>query len=88
MLSNKQKSFKGKNMKKIEILIDPIGNTMNLWWEKTSKTDFVVQSKNTDDVIYYNKSGLPIGVEIIGLFPPEVNISKVLKGFYTLKSSK
>ena len=75
-------------MAKIKLLLDPIGNTLNVWWGKTSKTDYCEESRTTDDVIIYNKDGRPIGVEIIGLFPSELNMTNLLGNKKIEKSTK
>lgn len=74
-----------KNMK---ILLDPIGNTMNIWWDDPS---YAFQSEESDmpsrnDVIVKNKQGVPIGLEIIGVFPQELNIARLLKGKIAITS--
>lgn len=77
-------------MAKIKIYIDPIGNTMNLWWDEPGKAYLSEEtdSKYSNDVIIKNKKGQPIGVEIIGLFPPELNITQLAKKFFALKKDE
>lgn len=65
-------------MAKIKFILDPIGNTLNLWWKRPAKDDFVEESQTTNDVITYDKDGTPKGIEIIGLFPQALNITKAL----------
>ena len=68
-------------MAKVKIYIDPIGNTMNLWWgdPKDAFSSEEVDSPNRNDVIIKDKKGRPISVEIIGFLPKELNVSEKLK---------
>ena len=68
-------------MAKVRIYIDPIGNTMNLWWgdPKDAYSSEEVDSPNRNDVIIKDKKGWPISVEIIGFLPNELNVSKRFK---------
>lgn len=69
-------------MAKMKILLDPIGNTMNIWWGD-SKDAFVseeVDDPTRNDVIVKDKTGKPLSLEIIGIFPKELNISGFVKG--------
>lgn len=68
--------------KDVKIYIDPISNTMNLWWDDPKKaySSEEVDSLLRNDVIIKDKNGKPISLEIIGIFPNELNIAKKLKG--------
>lgn len=73
-------------MAKVNVFLDPIGNTMNIWWG-SPKDAFLSQesaSRFDNDVIVKDKRGVPIGLEIIGVFPTELNIVKRLKEVYKL----
>ncbi|MBI4130034.1 hypothetical protein HY468_01820 [Candidatus Roizmanbacteria bacterium] len=65
-------------MAKVKLMLDPIGNTLNIWWRKPSKDDYAEESNSSNDVIIYGKDGKPKGVEIIGLLPNELNVSSYL----------
>jgi hypothetical protein len=68
-------------MAKAKIYLDPIGNTLNIWWgnPKDAHTSEEVDDPNRNDVIVKDKQGKPISLEIIGLFPKELNISDLAK---------
>lgn len=66
-----------------KVILDPIGNTMNVWWDDPKKAfkSQEVDSPHRNDVIITNKAGKPIGIEIIGFFPQELNISELKQAF-------
>lgn len=68
-------------MAKVKIYLDPIANTMNIWWDKPSLSTASVEvdSPYSNDVIITNKQGVPIGLEIIGVFPDELNVASLVK---------
>ena len=68
-------------MAKVKILMDPVGNTMNIWWgsPQDAVTSEEVNDPERNDVIVKDKSGQPISLEIIGIFPEELNISELVK---------
>lgn len=68
---------KNKNTKKIRIYIDPVANSFNIWWDnpKLAYSSEEVDSPNRNDVIVKDKHGRPISLEVIGLFPSELNIA-------------
>lgn len=68
-------------MAKVKIYLDPVGNTMNIWWDKpaAAAVSEEVESPYSNDVIIKNKKGIPIGLEIIGVFPEELNIAALAK---------
>jgi len=51
---------------------------MNIWWgdPKDAYETEEVDSKTRNDVITKDKNGNPIGIEIIGILPEELNISE------------
>ncbi len=65
----------------LKIYLDPIGNTMNIWWgnPQDAASSEEVDDPNRNDVIVKDKQGKPISLEIIGVFPKELNISHLLK---------
>lgn len=73
-------------MAKVNIFLDPIGNTMNIWWgnPKNAYVSQESESRYDNDVIVKDRRGIPIGLEIIGVFPTELNIVKRLKDTYKL----
>lgn len=68
-------------MAKVKILLDPIGNTMNIWWgeKKDAYESEEVDDNKRNDVIIKDQKGRPISLEIIGVFPNELNISELVK---------
>lgn len=68
-------------MAKTKIYIDPVGNTMNIWWSNPSNaaSSEEVDDPTRNDIIIKDKNGQPIGIEILGVFPSELNISKISK---------
>lgn len=73
-------------MAKVKVLLDPIGNSMNIWWGNPARAfaSKEVNSPYSNDVIVKDKQGVPIGLEIIGVFPEELNLVsgfKKLLGF-------
>ena len=67
--------------KNIKVYLDPIGNTMNIWWADPKTSSFVEETDSpyNNNVISYSRDGVPVGLEIIGLFPDELNIAKILQ---------
>lgn len=71
-------------MAKIKIYLDPVANSMNIWWAEPSEAYSSEESKSPDnnDVIIKNKKGIPVSLEIIGVFPDELNIVKLIQKYY------
>lgn len=65
----------------VKIYIDPVANTLNLWWDDPKKaySSEEVDSPLRNDVLIKDKQGRPISLEIIGIFPDELNVVKKLK---------
>lgn len=61
-------------MARITSYFDPIGNTLNIWWgrKKDAHEAYNVKNPNRDDVIIVDKKGRPVSLEIISLFPEEL----------------
>jgi len=74
-------------MAKVKIYLDPIGNTMNIWWDDPNKAYLAeeVDSPYSNDVVIKDKTGKPISLEIIGLFPKELNISEKITRLFGIK---
>lgn len=70
-----------KVKRKIKIYLDPIANTFNIWWDDPKKaySSEEVDSPNRNDVIVKDKQGRPISLEVIGIFPRELNVAEKLK---------
>lgn len=68
-------------MAKVKVLLDPIGNTMNIWWgdPKDAHESVEVDDPHRNDVIIKDRSGKPISIEIVGIFPSELNVSDLMK---------
>lgn len=64
-------------MANVKILFDPIANTMNIWWgdPKLAHESIEVDDPHRNDVIVMDKLGKPISIELIGVFPKELNVS-------------
>lgn len=71
-------------MAKVKIFLDPIGNTLNMWWDDPKTAYESEEAELSNDVIIKNKKGQPIGLEIIGFFPKELDPLKFLKSPHTL----
>ena len=67
--------------RRVKIYIDPVANTFNIWWDDPKKayTSEEVASPYRNDVIVKDKQGRPISLEVIGIFPSELNIAEKLK---------
>lgn len=67
--------------KNIKVYLDPIGNTMNIWWADPKSSSYAEETDSpyNNNVISFNKAKIPVGMEIIGLFPDELNIAKILQ---------
>lgn len=65
----------------VKILLDPVGNTMNVWWgnQADAAQSVEVDDPHRNDVIVLDKTGKPISVEIIGVFPKELNLSSFVR---------
>ena len=65
----------------VKILLDPVGNTMNIWWGKQADAarSVEVDDPQRNDVIVLDKTGKPISIEIIGVFPKELNLSNFVR---------
>ena len=63
---------------KIKIYIDPVANTFNIWWgnRKDAYSSEEVDSPYRNDVIIKDKQGRPISLEVIGIFPSELNVAE------------
>ena len=59
---------------KVKIFLDPIGDTINIWWDDPKKAYISEESDSPDlDVLVKDKEGKIIGFEKIGFFPIEVD---------------
>lgn len=65
----------------VKIYIDPVANTFNIWWDDPKKaySSEEVDSPLRNDVIVRDKNGRPISLEIIGIFPRELNLAEKIK---------
>lgn len=71
----------------LKIYLDPIANTFNIWWDDPKKaySSEEVDSPYSNDVLVKDRFGRPISLEIIGIFPKELNIIQYLKSHTGLK---
>ncbi len=67
--------------RRVKIYLDPVANTFNIWWDDPKKaySSEEVDSPNRNDVIIKDKQGKPISLEVIGIFPSELNVAEKLK---------
>ncbi|MBI4653095.1 hypothetical protein HY750_02475 [Candidatus Kuenenbacteria bacterium] len=68
-----------KKINKIQIFIDPYGNTLNLWWDDPKKSCEAQEAEHSWDVICLDKNKKAIGLEKLGFFPEELDPIKNLK---------
>ena len=70
-----------KTKREIKVYLDPVANTFNIWWDDPKKaySSEEVDSPIRNDVIVKDKEGRPISLEVIGIFPSELNIAERLK---------
>lgn len=70
-----------KAKREVKIYLDPVANTFNIWWDDPKKaySSEEVDSPYRNDVIVKDKQGRPISLEVIGIFPNELNIAGRLK---------
>lgn len=68
-------------MAKVKIFLDPIGNIMNIWWGNPNDAyrSEEVDDLQRNDVIIKDKADRPISIEIVGIFPKELNVSELVK---------
>lgn len=65
----------------VKIYLDPVANTFQIFWDDPKKaySSEEVDSPYRNDVIIKDKQGRPISLEVIGIFPSELNVAKKLK---------
>lgn len=65
----------------VKIYLDPVANTLNIWWDNPKKaySSEEVASPYRNDIIVKDRQGRPVSLEVIGLFPKELNIAEILK---------
>ena len=76
-----------KTKRVVKLYLDPVANTFNIWWDDPKKAYISeeVDSPFSNDVLVKDRRGRPISLEIIGIFPKELNIAQYLKGHIGLK---
>lgn len=74
----------------VKLYLDPVANTFNIWWDDPKKaySSEEVDSPYSNDVIVKDNQGRPISLEIIGIFPKELNIAQQLKGRIGIKKQE
>lgn len=79
-----------KAKKALKIYLDPVANTFNIWWDDPKKaySSEEVDSPYSNDVLIKDRFGRPISLEIIGIFPKELNIVQYLKSHVGLKQKE
>ena len=79
-----------KAKQKITIYLDPVANTFNIWWDDPKKaySSEEVDSPYRNDVIIKDKYGRPISLEVLGIFPQELNVADKLKTLPRIKQKE
>ncbi len=79
-----------KSKRAIKLYLDPVANTFQIFWDDPKKaySSEEVDSPFSNDVIVKDKQGRPISLEIIGIFPKELNIAQHFKGKISLKKQE
>lgn len=75
------------NKSKIQIFIDPYGNTINVWWGNPRDSRFSEEAEDSWDVIAFDKNKRAIGFEKIGFFPEELDPMRYIKNPMKLLTS-
>lgn len=70
-----------KAKRDVRVYLDPVANTFNIWWDDPKKafSSEEVDSPYRNDIIIKDRAGRPISLEVIGIFPSELNIAGRLK---------
>jgi len=71
---------------KVKVFLDPVANAMNIWWDKPKEAAVSEETESmiNNNIIIKNAKGVPIGLEIIGVFPEELNIVKLWQKRFSL----
>ena len=78
---------RSRTSRRVKIYLDPVANTFNIWWDDPKKaySSEEVDSSNRNDVIIKDKQSRPISLEVIGIFPSELNVAEKLKNTIGLR---
>ena len=79
-----------KTKREVKVYIDPVANTFNIWWDDPKKaySSEEVDSPYRNDVIIKDREGRPISLEIIGIFPKELNVIDKISRIRGLKKTE
>ena len=71
-----------KAKREMKLYIDPVANIFQIFWDDPKKaySSEEVDSPYSNGVIVKDKQGRPISLEVIGIFPKELNIAQHLQG--------
>lgn len=71
-----------KTRKEVKVFLDPIANTFQIFWDDPKKAYSAeeVDSPYRNDIIVKDRQGRPISLEVIGIFPKELNVVENLAG--------
>ena len=72
-----------KQVKKMRLFIDGVGNTMHVWWDDPKRAHHAEEAAKSFDVIIFDKSNHPIGFEKLCVFPREVDPLKHITPHFT-----
>lgn len=80
-MAKTKREARPEQSRRVKIYLDPVANTFNIWWDDPKKaySSEEVDSPYRNDVIVKDKQGRPISLEVIGIFPSELNIAERLK---------
>lgn len=80
-MAKRKKEARPERSRRVKVYIDPVANTFNIWWDdfKKAYSSEEVESPYRNDVIIKDKHGRPISLEIIGIFPKELNVVDKVK---------
>lgn len=81
MAKAKREEARPERSRRVKIYLDPVANTFQIFWDDPKKaySSEEVDSPYRNDVIIKDKQGRPISLEVIGIFPSELNVAKKLK---------
>ena len=68
-----------KTKNKIKVFIDPIGNTLNMWWGNPKDSRSAIEAEKSWDVIALDKEKQAIGLEKLNFFPKEIEPLNYIK---------
>ena len=65
-------------MAQIRLLIDPIANSLVVWWGDKNKSDHAIEAEHSWDIIMVDTDENPLGMEKLNFLPKELEPAKYL----------